>query len=87
MHKVYMKFERVLGHWRVNFRALESSGTLREYIFADPDKIELLAMRGAALKDLASKQGLAMALRNGMGGLELRLNDEQYGKLKRPCPK
>lgn len=69
--------------WRVSFRPLSGADSLREYTFADADKIELLAMRGAALKDMASKQGLDMALRNGIGGLELRLNDEQYSKLQR----
>ncbi len=51
-----------------------SSDQLRDLTFADGLKIEEMAQRAGALRDLAAKQGLETALRNGLGGMELRLN-------------
>ncbi len=82
-HRVYMRFERVLDCWRVSFTAMGSSDKLRDLTFTDGLKIEEMAQRAGALRDLAAKQGLEMALRNGLGGMELRLTEDQYGKLKR----
>jgi hypothetical protein len=82
MSRVYMKFERVLGIWRVSFTPLSSSDRLRDLTFSDGRKIEELAGRAGALRDLTSKQGLEVALRNGLGGIELKLTPDQFGRLK-----
>ncbi len=76
-----MKFERVLGTWRVSFTPLGSSDRLRDLTFSDGRKIEELAGRAGALRDLAS-QGLEVALHNGLGGIELKLTPEQFERLK-----
>ena len=82
MSRVYMRFERVLGLWRVSFTALGSSDRLRDFTFSDGRKIEEMAERGGALRDLATKQGLQVGLRNGLGGIELKLTSEQFDKLR-----
>lgn len=40
-----------------------------------------MAERAGALRDLAAKQGLDVGLRNGLGGVELKLTPEQFDKL------
>ena len=82
MNRVYMRFERVLGLWRVSFTTLGSSDRLRDFTFSDGRKIEEIAERAGALRDLAAKQGLDVGLRNGLGGVELSLAPEQFDKLR-----
>lgn len=82
MNRVYMRFERVLGLWRVSFTPLGSSDRLRDFTFSDGRKIEEIAERAGALRDLAAKQGLDVGLRNGLGGVELSLAPEQFDKLR-----
>ena len=83
MHRVYMRFEKVLGRWRISFVVLGGNEQLRELTFLDSWKIEEMAERTGALRDLATKQGLEGALRNGLGGIELKLTPEQFERLKR----
>ena len=82
MSRVYMRFERVLGVWRVSLTALGSSERLRDFTFSDGRTIEEMAERGGGLRDLATKQGLQVGLRNGLGGIELKLTPEQFDKLR-----
>ena len=82
MNRVYMRFERVLGLWRVSFTPLGISDRLRDFTFSDGRKIEEMAERAGALRDLAAKQGLDVGLRNGLGGVELKLTPEQFDKLR-----
>jgi hypothetical protein len=86
MSRVYMRFERVLGVWRVSFTPLGNSDQLRDLTFSDRQKIEDLAGRAGALRDLATKQALEVALRNGLGGIELKLSREQFDKLRVRTP-
>ena len=86
MNRVYMRFERVLGLWQVSFTPLGSSDRLRDFTFSDGRKIEEMAERAGALCDLSAKQGLDVGLRNGLGGAELKLTSEQFGKLRVRSP-
>jgi hypothetical protein len=83
VHRVYMRFERVFDEWRVSFTNLSSKDALREFTFVDSAKVEAMAARAGALRDLAAKQGLENGFRYGLGGMELRLTAEQYAKLRR----
>jgi hypothetical protein len=70
MSRVYMRFEKITGQWRVIFTALGRSEQLRDLTFGDGRKVEEMAARAGALRDLAVKQGLEAALRNGLGGTD-----------------
>jgi hypothetical protein len=81
--RVYMKYEKCLGSWRVNFIVLDGGGgDLRELTFADERKIEQMAERAGALKDLAAKQGLWNGIGNGLGGIQMLLTPDQFAKLR-----
>jgi hypothetical protein len=81
--RVYMKYERCLDSWRVNFIVLDGGGgDLRELTFVDERKIEQTAERAGALKDLATKQGLWNGLGNGLGGIQMLLTPDQFAKLR-----
>ena len=81
VHRVYMRFELVLGVWRVTLKA--PGPPLREFRFADDSKIEEMARRGNGLGTLAALQGLEAGLRQGLGGIELRLTNGQLAALRR----
>lgn len=57
MHSVYMRFERVLGLWRVSFTSPSAPQGLRTFTFSDAGKIEQLAQRGGALTCLGRQAG------------------------------
>ena len=80
VHRVYMRFERMLGVWRVSLRG---TGHLREFTFADDSKVEEMAERGNALRTLADKQAFEVGLRQGYGGVELRLTNAQLAAVRR----
>jgi hypothetical protein len=80
--RVYMRFEKVFDSWRVNFIVFGGNEDLRELTFADDWKVQALAERAGALRDLASKQALANALSHGLGGIELQLTPEQFDLLR-----
>ena len=80
-HRVYMRFEHSLGVWRVSLTAMQGSDRLRDLTFADAAKVEAMVIRANGRRDLAATQALELALRNGIGGVELRLTDEQYRRL------
>lgn len=56
----------------------------RRFTFADPEKIRELARRGEAWGDSESRQILEHAIETGRGGVYLRLNAEQYARLRKP---
>ena len=82
MQLVYMRYERLLGAWRVSFAAPPECGKLRDLTFASPEKVEQMAQRGGGLRDLAAKQALETGLRNGLGGIYLHLSPEQMARLR-----
>ncbi len=83
-HRVYMYFFQRSG-WQVQFLEADLKTPLpKKVTFAHPDKIRELARRGEALGTLEAKQALESAIETGRGGVYLRLNAEQYGRLKRP---
>ena len=53
----------------------------RKLLLHDEEKLYELARRGQCLRDLADKQAIEVAIRNGRGGLFLKLTQEQYEKL------
>jgi hypothetical protein len=80
--RVYMKYEKCLGVWRVNFVVLDGGGgDLKELRFTDEEKIVRVAERAGALKDLACRQGLWNGIGNGLGGITMMLTPEQFGRL------
>jgi hypothetical protein len=82
-HQVYMYFFLRSG-WQVQFLEPDLKTPLpRKLTFADPEKIRELARRGEAWGDSESRQMLEHAIEKGRGGVYLRLNPEQYGKLRR----
>ncbi|SEB40382.1 hypothetical protein [Terriglobus roseus] len=83
MHRVHMRFLRQSEDWLIRFTDLTGKEQLRDLTFRDPDKIEHMVERAGGLRDLAGKQALEMGIRTGVGGIELKLNEEQYRKLKR----
>jgi hypothetical protein len=52
--------------------------------FQDSDKIIELARRGGHPMNLEGRQALEMGIRNGRGGVTLKLTAEQYERLRRP---
>lgn len=84
MPRVYMRFEWLAG-WRVTF--LDGDKVLpRTLLFQSEEKLTEMAERGAALKNLADRQGLEHAIRLGRGGLYLDLSYPQLTTLQRARP-
>jgi hypothetical protein len=77
-----MRFEKLFEQWRVSFVNLDAKEVLREYSFTDEFKVEQLAERAGALRDLAARQGLEAGLHAGIGAITLHLTDGQYASLK-----
>ncbi|HEV2711418.1 MAG TPA: hypothetical protein VGU67_14475 [Edaphobacter sp.] len=50
--------------------------------FASDDTLLDMLKRGDGLKDLADRQALENGMKNGRGRATMRLNPEQYRKLK-----
>jgi hypothetical protein len=83
-HKIYMCFFLRSG-WQVQFLESDLKTPLpRRFTFADPEKIRELARRGEAWGDSESRQMLEHAIEKGSGGVYLRLNAEQYARLRKP---
>lgn len=56
---------------------MRSSNRLRDLTFADAGKVEQIVVRANERCDLAATEALDLALRNGIGSVQLRLTDEQ----------
>jgi hypothetical protein len=83
-HQVYMYFFK-RGGWEVQFLLPDLKTPLpKKLTFVDPEKIRELARRGEALGTSEAKQILEYAIEVGRGGIYLRLNPEQFAKLRRP---
>ena len=54
----------------------------KKMTFNDPDKIRELARKGEAWGDSESQQTLEYAIKNGRGGVYLRLTPDQYARLR-----
>ncbi|SEB54120.1 hypothetical protein [Terriglobus roseus] len=78
---VYARFWREGLVWRVAFSDMTGEHRMRDLTFASPEKIEALAQRGGAMKDLAAKQGIAVGIRNGAGGFTMILDNNQFAKV------
>lgn len=84
-HTVYMSFMFVQGGWHCQFLEPDLKTSLPcKLTFVDPEKIRELARRGEAMGTSEARQMLEHAIDKGRGGVYLRLNPEQYGKLRRP---
>jgi hypothetical protein len=71
-----MRFEKVFDAWSVTLS--KDRRELKTYTFQDSRKVEEMAERGGAFKDLACRQGVEFGLRQGLGACELRLMEEQW---------
>jgi hypothetical protein len=79
---VYAAFERKVG-WHVVFFDSASKRRLPRELILDQDaKLYQLAKRGRALRELADRQAIDVAIQGGKGGLFLKLTDEQYRRLE-----
>jgi hypothetical protein len=78
---VYARFWRQGEVWRVSLSDMSGNSRMRDYTFAGPGKIESMAKRGGALKDLAAHQALQTGIRNGAGGFQMVLTEEQFGRV------
>lgn len=84
MHRVYMRFLREPDlTWRVSFVCMAQELPMREFRFTEFAKVEQLAERAGALRDLACKQGLETGQDKGKGGILLNLSDEQFQRVTR----
>lgn len=81
--RVYMKFLRTNGKWRVSFLEPNLTTSLpRQFTFADDHKIIEMAERGGAKLQLEDRQALEHGLLAGQGAAWLNLTPEQYAKLR-----
>ena len=81
MPRVYMRFEWLAG-WRVSF--LDGSKVLpRTLLFRSNEKLLEMAGKGNALKSLADRQALELAMAQGRGGVHLDLSYPQLATLQR----
>ena len=78
---VYARFWREGQRWRVALSDMRGESRMRDLTVASPDKLEELARRGGAMKDLAAKQAIETGIRNGAGGFQMSLTDEQFGRV------
>jgi hypothetical protein len=81
-HRVYLSFQLRDG-WRCQFLETDLKTALPKKLhFNTPDKLIELVERGGGLPDQESRAMLNQAIEIGRGGVFLRLNAEQYSKLK-----
>lgn len=83
-HRVYMSFIHRDG-WRCRFHDSELSRIpiASIFVFKDKDRIYQIAQRGHGLSESGARATLDKAVRDGRGGIWLRLTDSQYQSLKR----
>jgi hypothetical protein len=81
IHNVYVRFWREGQVWRVALSDMTGDSRMRDFTFASTDKIEALAHRGGALRDLAAKQAFETGIRYGKGGFQMALDDGQFAKV------
>jgi hypothetical protein len=77
-----MRYERVLGVWRVTFT--DDSGVLRECRFEQDHTLEETIRRGRGFACLADRQAVEVGMRQGLGIVRLLLDGEQYAALNQP---
>jgi hypothetical protein len=81
-HKIQMRYERVLGVWRITL--VDQGSVVRECRFEDDHKVEEMIRRGRGFTCLADRQAVEMGIRQGLGMVTLHLDAEQYGALHHP---
>jgi len=70
------------GGWYCQFLREDLKRPLRrKFTFQDASKVEELAERGGAFKNLADRQGFEHGISMGRGAVWLNLTDEQMRKL------
>ena len=79
--RVYVRFWREGQVWRVALSDMSGDSRMRYFTFASADKIEAMAHRSGAMKDLAAKQDVQQGIRNGDGGFQMTLDAAQFAKV------
>jgi hypothetical protein len=81
---LYASFQHRKG-WHVSFLESDSQTSLRKRLtFVNEQKIVELAERRKADLNLESRAAIQHGISIGRGGFYLKLNDEQYAKLRKP---
>jgi hypothetical protein len=60
---------------------MSGNSRMRDLTFSSPDKIEAMARRGGALRDLAAGQALETGIRSGGGGFTMVLDEGQFQRV------
>jgi hypothetical protein len=81
IRKVYARYWREGPVWRVALSDMAGESRMRDYTFANAEKIEELARRAGVLNDLAGNQALDTGIRSGAGGFQMGLSEAQFAKV------
>ncbi len=81
-HKVQCRYERLFDTWRVTLSC--DGSVVRECRFEQDATIEEMIRRGRGFTCLADRQAVEFGMRQGLGMVELDLDNEQLGALESP---